>query len=409
MRRTADSDLDDPGTIRRVVVQRGLRVASIVMVLGLAFLLTYAQMTRTQMLGETRVSLERYLDGTADRPFVYRVLVPRAIIVLKAIVPEAVVRPIATSRLFDHMLVKSREGADPVSYFYLSVILMASLTGYAIVGQRLWLRLFPDGRRSALVPVGLLVLILPFIAEHHGHIYDFSVLFFMMTLLYLIATHRHALFLLTLAISMLNKETTVLILIAYAAYFVDRLPVKTLFLMIGAQQIAFLLIYLGLRQHFAPNSGQAMETWIRQQVAWFFSLPFTDFLSYLGGMLLIGLRWPEKPMVLRRSAWMIAPHLALFLVGALPGEFRNLYESLPLLSLLILRNIQMLVSGSSSDRSAKERESEFIGVIEPATGVVAPRPLGACPNIPARVIRDEPYVQTESVRARCGFPTFPPR
>ena len=34
--------------------------------------------------------------------------------------------------------------------------------------------------------------------------------------------------------------------------------------------------------------------------------------------------------------------------------------------------------------------------------------LGVCPSIPTRVLADEPCVQAESVRAQCGFPTFPP-
>ena len=86
---------------------------------------------------------------------------------------------------------KATGGADAVNYFYLDAILVISLIAYAIVGQRLWVRLFPESRHPDLVPIGLLALLLPFIAEHHGHIYDFSVLFFMMTLLYMIVTERH--------------------------------------------------------------------------------------------------------------------------------------------------------------------------------------------------------------------------
>jgi hypothetical protein len=34
--------------------------------------------------------------------------------------------------------------------------------------------------------------------------------------------------------------------------------------------------------------------------------------------------------------------------------------------------------------------------------------LGMCPSIPNCVLADEPCAQAESVRAQCGFPTFPP-
>jgi hypothetical protein len=301
------------------------------------------------MLNEDRTSLERYLDGTAHRPFIYRVLVPKAILLLKAVIPDAVVRPLATPWMYRFLREKATSGADPVIYFYLDAILVLFLIGYAIVGERLWVRLFPRSRRPELVPIGLLVLLVPFIAEHHGHIYDFSVLFFIMTLLYMIVTEQHAIYLAIFTVSLFNKETTCLAAVAYACYFADRLPRKTFVLMMLAQAAAFLLVYYGLKLHYAGNPGRGMEHWVREQLHWFFSLSLSDYLAYVGGMLLIAYRWPTKPLVLRRSAWMLVPHIALCLVGAYPGEFRNLYESLPLLSLFILHSVQDIVIGSSPD------------------------------------------------------------
>jgi hypothetical protein len=354
MQPETDSRERDLAQLARDVIRRGIRPTLMVIAFGLVLLLTYAQMTRTYMLHESRVSLERYLDGTAHRPFIYRQLVPRAILMLRTIVPDAVARPIATSGMFKHLMVKAREGVDPVIYLHLTAILMAFLAGYAIVGQRLWMRLFPGSRYPELVPIGLLTLLTPFIAENTGHIYDFSVLFFMASLLYMIATRRHALYLLVFAIAMLNKETTILASVAYAACFAGRLPAKIFLAMMSAQALAFLLIYSGLGMYYADNPGSGMENWLREQFNWLFSSEFSAFLAYLGGILLVAYRWPAKPSMIRRSAWMFAPHLLLFVRGAYPGEFRNLYESVPLLSLFILRNIQELVAGPCPSNSTGE-------------------------------------------------------
>ena len=119
--------------------------------------------------------------------------------------------------------------------------------------------------------------------------------------------------------------------------------------MMFAQAAAFVLVYYGLRLHYSGNPGRGMEHWLKEQIHWLFSLSFAEYLAYLGGMLLVAYRWPTKPLVLRRSAWMLVPHLALFIVGAYPGEFRNLYESMPLLSLFILQSIQQVVTGSGPE------------------------------------------------------------
>ena len=55
---------DALAAIFNIVVRRAVRGALLILVAGLAFLLTYVQMTRTQMLEERRVALDRYLDGT---------------------------------------------------------------------------------------------------------------------------------------------------------------------------------------------------------------------------------------------------------------------------------------------------------------------------------------------------------
>ena len=269
-------------------------------------------------------------------------------------------RPIASSEMFKHMLGRSNPDDDPVNGFYLGAILMASLIGYVVIGRRLWATLFGPCGIPELVPVGLLAVMLPFVADRLGHVYDFTVLFFMTTLLYLIATRRHALYLVFFALSLLNKETTILAAVAFAANSVGRLPRRTFVLMMLAQIIAFILIYGGLRLHYAGNLGSGMDCWVKGQVRWFFALEFPEFLAYLGGILLVAYRWPAKPLMMRRSIWMVGPHVALFVAGAYPGEFRNLYESVPLLSLFVLRNIQEIIVGASPGHArSDDRAREF--------------------------------------------------
>jgi hypothetical protein len=77
-------------------------------------------------------------------------------------------------------------------------------------------------------------------------------------------------------------------------------------------------------------------------IAWFTGCSFQDLATLLVILTLIAFRWHKKPLVLRRAAAMLIPHLGLFLVAAAPGEVRDFYESVPLLTLFVCRNLELL-------------------------------------------------------------------
>jgi hypothetical protein len=53
-------------------------------------------------------------------------------------------------------------------------------------------------------------------------------------------------------------------------------------------------------------------------------------------------RWNERPLSLRCSMVMVLPNLMLWIYAGNPGELRNWYESIPLLSMFILRNVELI-------------------------------------------------------------------
>jgi hypothetical protein len=61
-----------------------------------AALLTHHQLIHTQMLKESRVSIDSYIDGTVSRPFAYRVVIPQTLRAFIAATP----RPVA--EVLDH-------------------------------------------------------------------------------------------------------------------------------------------------------------------------------------------------------------------------------------------------------------------------------------------------------------------
>ena len=327
-------------------------IPALVLVVALSGLLTFRQMTTTNMLREERVALPLYLDGTVHKPFAHRVLVPLGIRLLSQVLPESVLSSIehwlapvgmrSLGFLAPERQKQLRLEGRPIHYYFLAGLLGSSLLAYTAISYLLYCQLFESvWWYRMLIPVLVLAVLIPFVSNGVGHIYDFTVLMFMSALLYAIVTHRHWLFIVVFAVSCINKETTILMAIAYASYFRDRLPRPRFLRYIGIQWVTFAVIYSYVRFHFQANQGMTMEHWWGEQIKWFTSRTFQDFATFLVIITLITFCWQEKPLVLRRAAAMLIPHLCLFLIGAYAGEIRNFYESLPLLTLFACRNLQL--------------------------------------------------------------------
>jgi hypothetical protein len=238
----------------------------------------------------------------------------------------------------------------PRAIVWLAGLQFASLLGYALVGASLHSTLSRDGvwNRWIIAPM-LLFFLFPIVYKQLGHIYDFTVLFFMMCLLRLMSSERWLGYLFVFAASCLNKETTILMSVAYAAVFFRRMTFPRYITMLTAQVAIFLSIYLSLRIVFKDNPGSGMEVHLYDQFAYytsrlsnFYVLGMFSFAIVLLLLLLL-FCWNEKPLLLRRSSVIVLPFMALVFYGAAPGELRNLYEIVPLMSLLVLGSAEAIL------------------------------------------------------------------
>jgi hypothetical protein len=242
------------------------------------------------------------------------------------------------------------ENKYPRAIVWLAALQFASLIGYALVGATLYSTVLPRERLWSqwIVAPTLLLFLVPVVYKGLGHIYDLTVLFFMTFLLWAMATKRHVLYLVVFAASCLNKETTILMSVAYAAVFFRRMVFTRYAIMLAAQIAIFVAIYMPIRMAYKDNPGSGMEVHLHEQFAYYkshlsngyvlaiFSIAIALFLF------LLTFRWNEKPQFLRRAAVMIVPHMALVFYGAAPGEVRNLYEIVPLISMLILCGVESI-------------------------------------------------------------------
>jgi len=325
----------------------------ILSVLALALLLVRAQLVRTGMLNDEHAPIDKLIEGTASKPFAYRILVPKTLNAIDAMTPAS------ADQLMDSWGVRvatlgSLRGSAPDAatsatqfqypraIFWLFLLQLTAVIIYAFVCAALYKGLFPSASwRHFAAPLSLLPPLL-IVQQGVGHIYDFTALCFMALLLNAMRSEKHGLYLLLFALSCLNKETTILASFAYAAVFYQRMPTGRYIAMLGAQVAIFLLSYALVRMAYADNPGPSMVVWIQHQAGYFLRQPIWYYFIVLLIGFLLTYRWNEKPEFLRRAALMVVPHLALVIYAAMPGELRNSYESLPLLSMFLIRNIELI-------------------------------------------------------------------
>jgi hypothetical protein len=304
------------------------------------------------MLHEDRVSLDRYIDGTAHRPFCYRVLVPMLLRVMSPVISKlpGIDHVIAICGDFSTIPAK-----HPASIAGLAVILIFSLVAYSFLCGHIYHKFFSESPyASSIGSVGALVFLVPFVLMRFGHVYDFSVLMFHAAMLLCIAQKRLPLYLAFFTVSCLNKETAILMTVAYAACLYDCIPRRRFVVYLLLQLAIFLLTYGLVHRYFRNNAGGSMEFWLYKQVPVFLLHWKRETTVTLAIVFLVAYRWSEKPPIFRRAMVMLLPHLALYLCGANPGEVRNLYESMPLLALFSIRTIE-IIAGHFFDRVFESR------------------------------------------------------
>jgi hypothetical protein len=316
-----------------------------VLTAALIVLTCLVQLFGTNLLYQDTGSLDRYLNGDAYRPFAYRQLIPTLIRGIEAIAPSSLAQSLDRWGLQIEALTGVTTGINnqyPGAIFWLALLQAVSLAGYVWVGSRLYCEIFPNTKLQPYVAPLLLLLLDPFLGQKLGHVYDFSVLFFMSSLILAMFEERHGLYFCLFALACLNKETAVLACFAYSVVFWGRLSFKNWVLAVAGQIMIFAAIYAFLRFLFKDNVGSGMEIWILQFFPYWLDHP-VRFVAFAALGISLFYRWGDKPLFLRQTAIMILPHLGLMVLGAKPGELRNTYEILPLLSIFFLRNCEELV------------------------------------------------------------------
>lgn len=297
-----------------------------------------------------RASFPAMLDGTAHRPFVTRVLTPWLTTITGMLLPAGVENSIrewiGKSQFFSAVLALYHVSADRgveavISLFWQYV----SLIGYYFAFKSLLLSVFDLSEKKAegltlLSTLGLLPLIL------FGYIYDLPALFLCTLVFSAIAANQMILYLMAFTLAIINKETSIVLIIPSILLFwnADKPIISKVLLGMGLQIMIFLSIRIPLVIHFRQNPGLFVEPHLKTHLDGIINYSLYGFavIALFSCLTVLFLdKWRQKPALVNLGMISGAVLMALFLYGGMPQEFRVFYEVISVVLMSVMQTLSM--------------------------------------------------------------------
>ena len=300
----------------------------------------------TSLNGDPRSTLAGLIDGTAYRPFVQRVLVPVLTRGVVSVIPASARAALSDALLSSAKFRKesARLGWDTLrlpEYCVALLLAFAALAAFPFVLRSLFRTLYEtDAGLTNLVPLAALLGLPPFFGVGTHYVYDFPALLLFTAGLLLIVRRDWTLFYPVFAIGCLNKETTVILVLATILIWGRSLPSRRLALHAAAQALIAGAVAYALASAFSANPGSSVEFHLYGNIHNLL-IPYTlegAFFTILVAVLVL-YDFKRKHPVLRACAWLIVPFAALMFLFAWMQELRDVYEVYPVFALLIAHTL----------------------------------------------------------------------
>ena len=300
----------------------------------------------TSLNGDPRSKLSDLIHGTADNPFVQRALVPFLTRTIYGIVPETAWKSLSETLTSIPKVSKemARLGWEPEflpEYLIALSLACCSLALFPFVLRSFFNDLYVT-ETSAINAVPLATLFCLPVFFHVGthYIYDFPALFFFSTGLLVMNRKQWFSYYLIFAAGCFNKETMILLAVAFVFLFYKKMRTSGIAGHLTAHLLVFGTIKLLLLSWYGSNAGGSVEFHLFGNLHnLLYGYTFTNVVLFTVVALLVLHDFGKKHGVLQRTAWLIVPFGVLMVCFAWLDEIRDLYELVPIYSLLIAHTI----------------------------------------------------------------------
>ncbi len=322
-------------------------------------------------------SFERMVDGTADRPYVYRQMLPTVSNWIDRAIPQSI-----KTRLYDH------QGSVPNAYFsvmsysptarnkayffrylvvYLSIFLSALLAVYAMYFVCKALEV-PDP--AAVVAPVVVILLVPYVMDSSGFIYDYPELAFLALAVWTALKFNWWWTIPVAALGAWNKESFLLIIPTLYPFLRRRSSRLAAFVGVAALCSVCAAVYFPIRLRFAHNPGADLYMGWQSQLQslsypriLFFSTQETYGVRMIKACSAAPLAlliwtvwraWKRLPHAIQRHAQIAAAiNIPLYLLFCSAKELRDLSMLYIVLLLVLAVNLNDWIGGSERVENPK--------------------------------------------------------
>lgn len=254
--------------------------------------------------------LEPMINGTAARPYVYRILTPFIV------------------RIFSNVL-----NISPfLSAVFIMFVTMLGALWLILALSKIFLPQYPH-LFAILAPLGLI----PFLLEQR-YIYDFPTLFLFTLALFYLAKRKFYHYIMAFVLATFSKETSLFLLIFFVIQF-RKMERKQFLLLIFVQVTLYTLIRLALILIFNNNSGSLLEFHLYDHLKAYLHRPINAIVLFFAIISLMGVsvfHSTNRSDFVQNSLLAIGgPTLLLYFFFGVPFEVRIFLESYPSMFLAV--------------------------------------------------------------------------
>lgn len=335
---------------------RGRRAIKTLFIAAYAVLLAYVMLIfvmSASFSNAARMSSISMVDGTAYRPFVYRLVVPTLTKWIVALTPPFI------ENIFNDTLLRakifwvgSRVDFNSIAqaylqpqYLYMHVVLALVMTcflgAYVLMQYRLAKLLLPHHWAGALFAPIVGLMMIPGFIYPKLMIYDPAVLFFATLGYYYMYQQKWTAYLICLFFATLNKETAIFLTFFYALYYWPRLPRKTYMRYLVFQLMIYVYTKAAINLYFMNNPGFTLEDHLSAQISVLLHPRYalSEICLTLMTLFILTSRWSQKPAFAKYILFNVAGMFLAYIFYGNSGEYRVFFDTFPLVTILIADTI----------------------------------------------------------------------
>ena len=325
----------------------------------------------------TKFSAIAMMDGTAERPFVYRQLLPTLANLADRVTPAGIKakfqNALAENPLKRNMILRffpnATESADTqnlLRYYALFALTFLSMLLAIFAMRHLCLLLYHDAPAATLAAFAM-ALLFPILLTEGGYFYDLPELLFMALAVILAWQGRWLLLALVTALATYNKESFLFFVVTLYPLLRTRFSRKTALLIEAGLLAIAVAINIAVKWHYAANPGEIVQSQLLSHLLWLlrpasylefevnYGFPTPKGFNIIHILLLVFLfrnAWRHFPPAFRQHLYIaLAINLPLFLAFCYQGELRNLSMLNMGLLVAIMVNISLLLQRHYAGRS----------------------------------------------------------